>query len=84
MAIKLEIHATDPEVIALVQRYWALNEECKPVENVSAMLPFREVLKPHALAAYVRTHCTVYDENQNCSVCGCALVITSRDRKSVV
>jgi hypothetical protein len=78
MAIKLEIHATDPEVIALVQRYWALNEECKPVENVSAMLPFREVLKPHALAAYVRTHCTVYDENQNCSVCGCALVITSR------
>jgi hypothetical protein len=78
MAIRLEIYATDPEVISLVQRYWALNEECKPVENVSAMLPFREVLKPHALAAYIRTHCTVYDENQNCSVCGCALVITSR------
>lgn len=34
MAIKLEIHATDPEVIALVQRYWALDEESKPVENV--------------------------------------------------
>lgn len=78
MAIRLEIHSTDPEVIELVQRYWALNEECKPVENVSAMLPFREVLKPHTLAAYVRTHCAVYDENQTCSVCGCALAVTSR------
>jgi hypothetical protein len=78
MTIKLEIHSTDPEVIVLAQRYWALNEECKPVEKVSAMLPFREVLKPHALAAYIRMHCTVYDENQTCAVCGCALSVTSR------
>lgn len=78
MAITLEIHAIDPEVISLIQRYWAMNEECKPVENVSAMLPFREILKPHALAGFIRTQCTAFDENQSCSVCGCELSITSR------
>jgi len=78
MAIKLEIHATDPEVISLVQRYWAMNEECRPVEKVDALLPFREILKSHALAGFIRTQCTAFDENQSCSICGCALSITSR------
>lgn len=80
MAIRLEIHATDPEVISLVQRYWAMNEEGEFLEKVSALLPFREVKNSAGVAGFVRTHCRVIDESLSCSICGGAVTITARSQ----
>ncbi|WP_283188862.1 hypothetical protein [Pseudomonas sp. PMCC200344] len=80
MAIKLEIHATDPEVISLVQRYWAMNEEGDFLEKVGALLPFREVKNAAGIASFVKTQCLVIDQNQSCSICGGAVAITTRSQ----
>jgi len=69
MAVRLDFHTTDPEQIALAKRYWAMDEEGQFLERVRDLLPFREVTQAGSLAAYLRTFCEVYDENQACPRC---------------
>lgn len=78
MAIKFEILAADPEIISLIQRYWAANELGEFIEKVSELLPFREITNSNALASFIRTHCKAFDENQTCSLCGELLSIANR------
>ncbi|MBA1187704.1 hypothetical protein G7Z99_01420 [Pseudomonas entomophila] len=69
MAVRLEVQTTDPEQIALAKRYWAMDEEGLFLERVRDLLPFREVTQAGSLAAYLRTFCEAYDENQVCPRC---------------
>lgn len=78
MAIKLEILATDLETITLVQRYWAMNEAGEFLERVNGLLPFRDVKNSAGMVSFIKTQCRVFDEYQTCSICGCALPISSR------
>lgn len=68
--IYLDFHTTDLEEIALVRRYWAMDEAGKYIENVTDLLPFRELKLAAQLNTYMRTIVQVTDHNQQCPTCG--------------
>ncbi|UVM69406.1 hypothetical protein LOY34_13040 [Pseudomonas sp. B21-009] len=78
MAVRLEFLTQDPEEVALVTRYWAMDEEGVFLEKVNTLVPFREVTQSGAIAKYVRALCQAIDENQMCRNCGGPITVGSR------
>ena len=78
--IYLDFHTTDLEEIALVRRYWAMDEAGKYIENVTDLLPFRELKLAAQLNTYMRTIEQVTDHNQQCPTCGKFQVVATRSQ----
>lgn len=78
MTIRLELFTEDPEEVAFIRRYWAMDDSGAFLEKVSDLLPFKDIPQSGAIAAYVRERCKAYDENQPCVECGDPIEIGSR------
>jgi hypothetical protein len=76
--IHLNFRSTDPEEIAIAQRYFAMDAVGKFKENVADLLPFRGITKVSQLAAQMRSIVQALDHNQQCPKCGNFEELSSR------
>lgn len=67
--VKFEIDSTDKEEIALVHRYWAMNEDGAFTEKAADLLPFRHINGAAQLTAFLATISHAWDTNQVCPKC---------------
>jgi hypothetical protein len=67
--IDVEMYSPDPDDHDLVQRYWAKNEDGTFKENVSDLLPYKEIKNSHQLTSYISEISQAWDRNQICSSC---------------
>jgi hypothetical protein len=68
--IELTFHSTDPDEMSLAQRYWAMDENGKFKENLTALLPFRDISTTNRLVNLIREIAKAHDKNQICPNCG--------------
>ncbi|OFA06368.1 hypothetical protein DUGA2_09080 [Duganella sp. HH101] len=78
--VHLTFLTSDPEEIALAQRYWAMDDLGKYKENVADLLPFRDITLTAQLSAHMRTIVKAVDHNQQCPKCGNFEVVTNRSQ----
>ncbi|WP_231949297.1 hypothetical protein [Herminiimonas arsenitoxidans] len=67
--IDVEIYSDDPDDHVLVDRYWAMNEDGKFKENVSNLLPHKEIKNVHQLTEHISQVSQAWDRGQICSHC---------------
>lgn len=76
--IELTFHSTDPDEMSLAQRYWAMDENGKFRESLTALLPFRDISTANRLVNLIREIAQAHDNNQICPNCGGFEEVTSR------
>lgn len=67
--IEFEVYSEDSEVHTLVARYWRRDDNGKFVENVSALLPFREIGSSSLLIKYINRISSARNSEYLCSTC---------------
>ncbi|TKJ87300.1 hypothetical protein PkoCFBP13504_03425 [Pseudomonas koreensis] len=84
MAIKLQILTEDPQEIALIERYWAVDVSGQYLEKVSDLGGLIEMAQGVSLASFIRQRCNAFDENQACPKCAELIEIRNRSEAKKV
>ncbi|UII73553.1 hypothetical protein LVW35_10435 [Pseudomonas sp. HN11] len=84
MAIKLQMLTEHPNEIALIERYWAVDESGQFLEKVSVLADVIQMPQGVTLASFIRQRCTAFDENQVCPQCAELIEIRNRSEAKKV
>lgn len=81
--IQVELYSDDPELGALVRRYWAMGNDGKFLHSVASLLPYHGVSDGKSLLKLINDNSKAWNPENACSSCGGILVVTSRSAEGV-
>lgn len=76
--IEFEVLSEDPEVVQLVEKYWATDSNGKYLHNVSDLLPFRGIASIPKLIDFINGESAAWNPDNLCPICQTSLSVRSR------
>jgi hypothetical protein len=76
--IEFEVFSDDPEVVELVEKYWATDNNGKHLHNVAGLLPFRDITTVKKLIAFINKESSAWNPDYPCTICDSSATVRSR------
>lgn len=80
--IEFEVYSDDPEVVELIEKYWATDENGKYRHNVADLLPFRNIKNINRLLTFINSESSAWNSDNLCASCQAPLEVHSRSDRA--
>lgn len=76
--IEFTVFSDDPEVVEVIEKYWATDSNGKYLHNVADLLPFRDITTAPKLIAFINEESSAWNPDNPCPVCDSSATVRSR------
>lgn len=80
--IEFEVYSDDPDVVELVEKYWATDQNGKYRNNVTKLLPFRDIKTSNKLLSFINNESSAWNSDNLCASCQAPLDVRSRSDRT--
>lgn len=81
--IEFTVFSDDPEIVEVIEKYWATDRNGKYLHNVADLLPFREITSASTLIDFINEESSAWNPDNPCPVCNSSAIIRSRSDPAI-